>query len=459
MKSEPQSRLSLATYFGYGSVAMPLALVAITFYVYIPKFYSDYVGVSLVTIGNVVLFSRVWDAIIDPAMGRMSDSTRTAWGRRRPWLVLSVLPLSLSFILLLYPGANPGWVENSTWFAVFTVLFFLFWTMLAVPYESLGPELTFDYKERNRLFGVREGAFVLGTLLAAVIPYVYDSSFGTENPAQKFLLLSVAYGLLLLLTTTLCVYLVKERPLKARSADGPSFLGSLRQTLGNRPFRILLIAYTIGAFGGTLPATLILFYVEYVLGEELEFANIALILYFLLGFCCLPFWVWLAGRIGKKEAWMLAMFVNTAAFAGVFFLGAGDSNLYLLLVSCSAIGYGATLALPSSMQADVMDLDELEHGERNEGAFVGFWAVAKKLSAALGAGLGLQILGATGYEANVTQSEETVFALRFLYAGVPCLCSFVAMCIAWKYPIDEEAHRSIRAQIEARTKSEGNDAK
>ncbi len=454
MELKKAAKLSLATYLSYGTVAMPLALVAITFYVYIPKFYSDHVGVSLVVIGNVVLFSRVWDAIIDPAMGRISDGTRSRWGRRRPWILTAVLPLCVSFYLLLVPESNPGWVSPSAWFAIFTVVFFLFWTMHAVPYESLGPELSFDYKERNRLFGVREGAFVLGTLFAAVIPYLYDSAFGEEMPAEKFFWLALGYGVFLLVSTFACVLFVKERPLRPKTETPLRFFAALKQTLSNRPFRILLVAYTIGAFGGTLPATLILYYVEYVLGEETAFANLALIVYFLLGFCCLPFWVWLAGKIGKKEAWMGAMLVNTTAFAGVFFLGSGDATLYMVLVSCSAIGYGATLALPSSMQADVIDYDELKNGERNEGTFVGFWAVAKKLSAALGAGIGLQVLGATGYQPNIAQSEETVFALRFLYAAVPSICSFIAMCIAWKYPIDEDKHREIRAEIEARTKTE-----
>lgn len=454
MDLKSEEKLLLSTYLSYGTVAMPLALVAITFYVYIPKFYSDHVGVSLVVIGNVVLFSRVWDALIDPAMGRLSDATRSTWGRRRPWILAAVLPLCFSFYLLLVPGLNPGWLSPSAWFACFTIVFFLFWTMHAVPYESLGPELSFDYKERNRLFGVREGAFVLGTLFAAVIPYLYDSWFGEEMPATKYFWLAIVYGSFLLLSTLACAGFVRERPLRPKKDSSVSFFSSFKQTLSNRPFRILLVAYTIGAFGGTLPATLILYYVEYVLGEETAFANLALIVYFLLGFCCLPFWVWLAGKIGKKEAWMAAMFVNTTAFAGVFFLGAGDATLYMTLVSCSAIGYGATLALPSSMQADVIDYDELQSGERNEGTFVGFWAVAKKLSAALGAGIGLQVLGATGYEPNVEQSNETVFALRFLYAAVPSICSFIAMCIAWKYPIDEEKHREIRAEIEARNMSE-----
>ena len=149
-------------------------------------------------------------------------------------------------------------------------------------------------------------------------------------------------------------------------------LKSITQILSNSPFRILLIAYTVGAFGAMLPATLILYYVEYVLGSDQDAANLFLVLYFLVGFLCLPGWIWLSRRFGKKESWILAMLINTGAFTGVFFLGSGDLNLYGLLVALSAIGYGATLALPSSMQADVIDYDELTSGARKEGAVYWF---------------------------------------------------------------------------------------
>ena len=170
----------------------------------------------------------------------------------------------------------------------------------------------------------------------------------------------------------------------------------------------------------------------------------------IVGFLFLPAWVWIAGKVGKKEAWLAAMLVNTGAFAGVFLLGPGDFYWYGILVACSALGYGATLALPSSMQADVIDLDELEHGTRKEGQFTGLWSIAKKLSAALGAGIALKVLGSTGYRPDAVQNSETIFALRAMYAGVPCLCNFAAILIAFRYPITEELHRDIRRQIDLR---------
>jgi GPH family glycoside/pentoside/hexuronide:cation symporter len=215
--------------------------------------------------------------------------------------------------------------------------------------------------------------------------------------------------------------------------------------LENRPFVILLASYTIAAFGSNLPATLILYYVEYVLQSKQ--ADLFLALYFVTGVLFLPGWVLLAKRIGKKWAWILSMAVNTGAFTGVLFLGPGDAGIYGFLVVLSGLGFGATVALPSAMQADVIDYDELITGERREGYYVGLWSITKKLAAALGVGIALSLLGTVGYEPNVVQSEGVVRTLKVLYAGVPSLCNVVALLIALAYPISSRVHDEIRTAV------------
>jgi GPH family glycoside/pentoside/hexuronide:cation symporter len=222
----------------------------------------------------------------------------------------------------------------------------------------------------------------------------------------------------------------------------------MRTVLSNRPFRVLLFAYTISAIGNNLPATLILYYVEYVLRSPQ--ADAFLLLYFVTGIVFLPAWVKLAQRIGKKNAWLISIAVNTGAFAGVFFLGPGDASIYGILVFLSGIGFGATLALPSAIQADVIDYDELMTGERREGRYMGLWSIAKKLAAAAGVGTGLTVLGWVGYTPNAEQPEQVVFALRLLYAAVPSLCNIVALAIAMAYPITGRVHEQIREAVALR---------
>jgi len=182
-------------------------------------------------------------------------------------------------------------------------------------------------------------------------------------------------------------------------------------------------------------------------------AEVFLLIYFLTGIVFLPLWIAVSRKIGKKSAWIISMVINTGAFSGVFFLGPGDAGIYGVLVFLSGIGFGAGLALPSAIQADVIDYDQLLTGQRREGRYIGLWSIAKKLSAALGIGIGLLLLGTTGYSPNVEQTPSTVFMLRVLYALVPCLCNVVSIAIISFYPISEENHIQILKKIAHREHS------
>jgi GPH family glycoside/pentoside/hexuronide:cation symporter len=173
-----------------------------------------------------------------------------------------------------------------------------------------------------------------------------------------------------------------------------------------------------------------------------------LVLYVGCGVLFLPLWIKAAQRIGKKAAWLSAMALNTGAFLFVFFIGAGDETAYAVLVFLSGIGFGATLALPSAMQADVIDYHELLTGARSEGCYVGLWSVSKKLAAALGIGIALFALGRTGYVPNQPQTQTVRLALRIMYALVPCLCNLAGFAIALRYPISADMHTRIRTAIE-----------
>lgn len=448
------SRVPLAVKLAYAAPAFALAVVGIPVYVYIPKFYTDVVGVNLAALGTILAGVRVFDAVIDPAMGHISDRYRTRWGRRRPWIAGGSLLVAL-FIFLLFvpPPGSPGF--ETAWFAFCMYALFLFWTIVTVPYEALGPEITADYHERTALFGLRDGLLIAGTLFAAASPAIVQKAFGLPADADgeraKFFWIAVLYAPLVVASAWWCTAAVRELPEVVRPRATGLWTG-MREALRNRPFAILLSAYTISAIGSNLPATLILFYVQYVL--ESPHADAFLLLYFATGIVFLPAWVAIARRVGKKAAWLASIGVNTGAFVGVFFLGPGDAALYGVLVCLSGVGFGATLALPSSIQADVLDYDELRSGLRREGLYVGLWSIAKRLAAAIGVGAGLGLLGLAGYEPNAPQSETVKLTLRVLYAGVPSLCNLAALAIAFAYPITGEVHARILAAIDRRRRGE-----
>ena len=438
----------------YAAPAFALAVVGIPVYVYLPKFYTDVVGVHITALGYILLAVRLFDAVTDPALGLLSDRTDTRYGRRRPYIFGGSLLLAGSLFFLFNPPMM-GRTAETVWFTVGIFALFLFWTVVTVPYESLGPEITFNYHERTTLFGMRDGALIAGTLAAASAPALIDAVLGLPDTGAgertAFFWMSALYGPLVVLSCLWCCAAVRETP-RAGDREWSGLLSDYRQVFRNRPFVILLAAYTVSAVGSNLPATLILYYVEYVL--ESDKADLFLLVYFVTGVVFMPGWIWLSGRADKKRAWLTAIAVNTGAFIGVFFLGPGDTTMYGVLVFLSGVGLGGTLALPSSIQADVIDYDELRWGRRREGRYIGLWSISKKLAAALGVGVGLSVLGVSGYEPNIPQPEGVRLTLRVLYALVPSLFNLVAFFIALAYPIDGDLHEKIRAGVAARQRGE-----
>jgi GPH family glycoside/pentoside/hexuronide:cation symporter len=147
--------------------------------------------------------------------------------------------------------------------------------------------------------------------------------------------MSALYAPLIIACCYYCVLRIREIPILMQKRS-MNLHRALQDIVHNRPFIILLISYVISAFGNQLPATLILFYVQYVLKSD--YANLFLFLYFFTGVAFLPLWIQVSKKIGKKAAWLISMGINTGAFFGVLFLGAGDEIQYGIIVVFSPGG-------------------------------------------------------------------------------------------------------------------------
>ena len=218
--------LSVIKKLAYASPAFALAVVGIPVYVYIPKFYTDVVGVHISAIGIILLIVRLFDAITDPAIGMISDRLKTPFGRRRPLIAAGAF-FTAAAIFLLFNPPNLGPDAAILWFMVLIFLLFLFWTVVIVPYEALGPELTFDYDERTTLFSIRDGALIAGTLAAAASPAAVKAIFNIPETAggerKTFFILSIVYAPLIIAAAAWCVSSFRELTFKPSSQHRENF--------------------------------------------------------------------------------------------------------------------------------------------------------------------------------------------------------------------------------------------
>ncbi len=438
--------------WSYGAPAFALALFGVPVFVHLPKFYADVAGAPLGALGTAILLTRIFDGITDPIIGALSDRTRTRWGRRRPFLAIGALPLALSVVALFAP---PSGAAAAPWFLACMTLAFLAWTVVQIPYQALGTELAGGHHGRTTLFAIRDGLWMLGTLVAAAAPAtvraVREATGAPADEAAVFRTLGVAYAVLLAALPLWCAWRVPEPAAPVARQPDLTLDGLAGVWRGNRPYRLLLLAYAVASLGGALPGTLLFFYVEQVL--QAPAATDALLgLYFVAGFAGLPVWTWASRRLGKLRAFLAATLLSVGVFLGALWLGPGDVMAFAGITVLSGLGFGATLLLPASMLADTLDFESLRSGTRREGLLLGIWGIVMKASAAIGAGVALPLLGWWGYVSGAaSQPPETVQAIRLLYCAVPCACYAVALAIAVRYPIDAREHARILRELEARS--------
>ena len=426
----------------YALPAIPLAAVALPLYVIVPTFYAQNLGVPIAAVGTVLLLIRLLDAACDPLIGWLCDQVFIKSGRRRTFFLMSVPLTALAAFMVFWPpsGAGVGYL------AFWSTLLSLGYTGTLLPYTAWGAELSTDYRGRSVVSAFREGATLVGTLVAVVLPF----AVGLDNIDGLHGLAAVAVLTILLLPSA-AVLAVKTVPEPAnRSTRKLSLAVSLHFVVRNRPFVRLIAAFLLNGFANAIPATLFLYFVSERLGAA-ELRGPLLFLYFLCGMLGVPLAVWLAAKAGKHRTWCGAMIVACAVFAFAGFLGVGDIVPFAIICAATGLLLGFDLALPPAIQADVIDYDTASSGEQRSGLYFAAWGLATKLSLALGVGLVFPILAWSGFDATGGQAmpETALATLSALYAWLPILPKAAAIAVMWNFPLGEDAQRSLRARIDS----------
>jgi GPH family glycoside/pentoside/hexuronide:cation symporter len=432
--------LSRSTLLAYGALGFPLAALNLPLYVYLPAFYAEEVGIGLATVGAVLLVARLLDTVTDPLIGELGDRLPTRFGRRRPWLVAALPLLMVATWMLFRPADGVGWVHLLSW----SILAYLAWTAMLLPYAAWGAELSADYHERSRVTAAREGAVVLGILFAAALPALLGIGAQTKGPILE----ALAWIMLIFLPLTLLILLMVVPEGHARPGAAIRFADGVRIALRNRAFLRLVAAYLLNGVSNGLPATLFLLFVGDRLGLPAAAGGLLLV-YFAAGFAAIPFWLRLSRRVGKHRAWSAAMLWACAAFVWVPLLGPGDLLPFAVISLFSGLSLGADLALPASIQADVVDLDRVETGRQRTGLFFAIWSMSTKLALALAVGLAFPILDMAGFTPGGDNDPVALGTLAVLYGLAPVLIKLGATTLVWNFPIDAATQADLHRRIQA----------
>lgn len=163
----------------------------------------------------------------------------------------------------------------------------------------------------------------------------------------------------------------------------------------------------------------------------------------------IPLWLWLSRRIGKHRAWACSMLCAAAIFVWVPLLGEGDAWLFLIICLLSGLSLGIDMALPASIQADLVDRDTAHGGGQRTGLFFGLWGMATKLALALALAVGLAfpLLALSGFDAS-DSNPDGLLALGLLYGLTPIPFKLAAVWLMWGFPVDRGTQLARQRQVQ-----------
>lgn len=412
---------------------------------YLLKFATDELLVAPGAMGLLFGASRIWDAIADPLAGYWSDGTRSRMGRRRPWILASLVPIAACFLMLFGPPASLTGTWLVVWMGVGIFGFYTATTIFSVPHAALGAEMSTSYDERNRVFGWRQLAFNAGAFVAvAGMSAMIRSDAPRETAWDIAVLASLATAPLLVW----CVAGLRERAeYLGRGAANP--FGAVRDVWGNAHARLLLVVILIEHLGSATIAILTPYLSEYVIHTP-DKTWLYIFLYMLGSTITVPLWIRLASRFGKKDLWVFSMVVAGLSFGGMFLGGPGDAVLIATLSFFGGAANGCGAVISQSIKADVIDYDEWRTGERKEGAYFAAWSFVFKGSGGITMMITGVVLQIVGFEPNIEQSDAAKLAMRILFAIFPLVCYAAGAVMMTRFALNREEHAKVRAQIDAR---------
>ena len=454
--------LDFKTKIAYGAGELGGAIPNNILVFFVLYFFTNVAGLNAGLAGGLILIGKAWDSINDPLIGWLSDKTRSRLGRRYPWMLIGAIPLGISFCLLWFtpPIANQ-WLK----FAYYITIFIIYYAAVSsvwIPYSTLGAELTTTYNERTNITGFRSSFAIGGSIFALILAQVILDI--VEAP-QSYLYMAVIASLISFLAIYFCVwgtykrYKIIQNQREQIQREAPeAVLQQIKIALSNKPFLCVVGIYLCSWLGTQVTAAVLpYFVVDWMQLPKNHFTQMALAIQG-TALILMPIWSIIGQKVGKKAIYCMGIPGTIIAQAGFFFLQPGQTVLMYILSVMAGVGISVAYITPWAMLPDVVDLDELNTGQRREGIFYGFVVQTQKLCVAVAiflVGKTLDLSGlipAVATEAPPVQPDSALWAIRLIIGPLPTLILIIGLVIAFFYPITQSKHEEIVLKLNERNR-------
>lgn len=450
--NDPDQPLSWSERIGYGignyGMAWVNGLMSAFFMVYLTNVAMIDAGVA----GTISAVSKVFDGISDLIMGNVVDHTKSKFGKARVWLVRMCIPMAIATLLLfMVPASASNLVKYIYVFIMYNMVNTVFYTSMAVPYNSMNYLMTSNSFERGLLGNLNMIFMTLANITMNTFFLSWLMKFGAGDMYNQggWTKALIIVGLIIVAASVLSFLGTKERAntdvLKKEKDNVPVAQG-VKALFKNKYWILLTICMFLIFFVIVMYAVAAIFYAQYVLGDPKYYTvinNALSISQFAIMFLT-PFFM---KKYGKHRTYQIGLLAIIIGFAGTGLCG---TNMTLLIVFnvIKGIGLGASGGMAFGMISDTIDYGEWKTGIRTVGMGNAGVSAAQKLGLGLGQAVMGWILAAGGFDAvQKVQSAAAQNAISFCYNWIPVMCIVLCSVLMLFYHLDKELPQ-IRQDLE-----------
>jgi sugar (Glycoside-Pentoside-Hexuronide) transporter len=437
--------------YGLGDLGNNVAYGAMGFYLVF--FLTDVAGLSPLWAGYIFMIVRIWNAIFDLIIGVVSDRTKTRHGRRRPYLLFGAIPLSISFALLwqmFFKDMN----QMIIYYIIAGIFFSTMYSFVAIPYNSLLPEMSQDYDERTSISGYKMAFSFVGSLLSAMgVTLIVDTIYPGKSMYQvSYPVMGLILGAVIAVTVLLAFLGTKERVEPKISEQKENFWKNLFSLFKLKEYKLVLGIFIGNMVGFDVIMALYIYFMKYALKVSSDISYIFMAIPLVIAVVVTPLWVNMSNRIGKQRTYIISAIYFLIPLISCIFLPEGKMIPIIIVVVLIGAGISASQVLTFSILPDVVEVDELKNGVRREGIIYGSTMFLYKVSSAVIVAIVTSLMGLFGYvesagDAIIQQPSSAIFGIRLLISCVPALFFVLSAIFVRKLPLGKEAFDKIKESV------------
>lgn len=431
-------RLSLGTKIGYGVGSIADSIIVDFVGAFFLFFLTDRVGINPAIAGSVGLIAVLWDAISDPIIGNISDKSTSKYGKRRPFILGSILPILITTILMFKVVDFPG-NGNVIFYIVVAVFYWTSYTTFNIPYMALGASLTNDPDERTSLSSIRQAFGFIGLICAISLPGILIGTLigkGT-SPDKAYLLVAVLLGLISSVTIFITWNSTRGKELEyAEDNEGLSFAKTILSLLKVKSYVIIICVALLVFIGFTMFAANQMYVVTAILGFGEAEAGQVFLAIALSGTVLSLLISKLTQKFDKKNIFIVFTAITGISMIAMKFIGITSLNQYIAFCLLTNIGIAAFLVLIYNFLYDVIDVIEFRLNSRCSGIVLSYYSFIVKFGKALAVQIIGVVLAVGGYNAQaMEQSSEAKTSILSLSTSIPGMLFMAAAFLMIFYPI------------------------